>query len=150
MKVISDINIICINQKTKEVYNDKNICVDCKKNPYNFYTEWRILSMLNGNWHQITPINRTYGVYNDDFFELITSKNKCYISIDNDTSFNTDFVYDLIRFYLNVSLIHKICMLFRLNYQKEQKIKGVIKLKDFMKRLENNKILFDSAYIIGL
>ena len=33
-------------------------------------------------------------------------------------------------------------------YQKNQKIKGVIKLKEFLKKLSNNQILFDTAYII--
>ena len=36
----------------------------------------------------------------------------------------------------------------RLNYNKKHKIKGVIKLNDFLKKLNNNKILFDTAYII--
>lgn len=149
MNVISDINIICINQKSKTIYNKKNIDEYCKRNPCNIYgDEWKILSMIKGYWHQITPINRKYGIYNEEFFDLVTIKNKCYVSIDNNTIFNISFVHDLLKFYLDVSPIHKICLLFRLNFQKKQKIQGVIKLKDFMKKLESNKVLFDSVYII--
>ncbi len=152
MKVISDINIICVNQKVREIYNDKNILVKCKKNPCKFYgDEWKILTMLNGYWHQIVPINRElYSKYDDEFFNLIAIKNQCYISIDNNTYFNVNFVYDLLKFYLHNTPTNTICVLFRLNFQKKHKIKGIIKFKDFIRQLENNKILFDTAYIIKL
>ncbi len=71
MSVISDINIICINQKSKTIYNNNNIVVNCKKNPCNVYgDEWRILSMIKRYWYQITPINRKYGIYNEEFLTL--------------------------------------------------------------------------------
>jgi hypothetical protein len=108
-----------------------------------------ILSALKGNWHQITPRKRDFGKYDDEFFNLFCKKNKCYISIDEE-KYNRNLIYNIIEFYLKQSSINKICFLIRLNYQKEQKINGVIKYKDFIKKLENKKILFDTTYIIEL
>lgn len=149
MNVIADINIVCIEQRKKELFIDDLVNIVCKKNPYTFYTEWEILSNLRGYWYQISPKKRDYGVYDNEFFGLHTKKNKCFVSID-DERYSVEFVKKIIEFYLNKSNIHKICFLIRLNYQTKNKIIGVIRYKDFIKKLENKKIFFDTAYIIEL
>lgn len=149
MNVIADINIICIGQKEKKCYNHDLINIECHKNPYCFYSEWEILSSIRGNWYQITPIKRDYGVYNDEFFPLLQNKNKSYLYLKDDKP-NIDFLVNLIIFYLNESPLRKIYFMVRLNWKKEQKIIGVLKFKEFINKLENNKVLFDTAYIIEL
>ena len=149
MTVISDINLICIEQKVKkdkEFANDF-IDVECKKNPHCYYFEWEILSSIRGMWYQITPKARDLGVYSNEFFDLYYNRHKSYVVV-NETKVNIDFIQNLLEFYLNESPINKVCLMIRLDYQKNQKIKGVIKIKEFLKKLSNNQILFDTAYII--
>lgn len=150
MKVISDINIICIEEKTKKDYIDDFLRVESKKNPYCYYVnEWEILSAIRGNWYQIIPECRQSGVYSKEFFDIRTNKNKCYVVLDKEYG-NIDFIKSILLFYLNNSPINKIIFLARLNYQKKQKIKGVIKLHEFLNKITNSQILFDTAYIIEI
>lgn len=150
MKVISDINIICINEKTKREYVNDFINVESKKASYCYYSnEWEILSAINGNWYQITPKLRKLGIYSKEFFDINTNRNKFYVVLDED-GISIDFIKKMLFFYLNNSPINKIVFLIRLDYQKKQKIKGVMKLNEFLNKISNNQILFDTAYIIEI
>jgi hypothetical protein len=150
MNVISDINIICIEEKTKKEYIHDFIKVISKKNPYCYYSnEWEILSSIRGNWYQIVPECRRLGVYSKEFFDIYTNKNMCYVVLEKEY-INIDFIKNMLLFYLNNSPINKIVFLIRLNYQKKRRIKGIIKLHEFLNKISNNQILFDTAYIIEM
>ena len=54
----------------------------------------------------------------------------------------------MINYYLESSPINQIGVLIRLFYTKKEKVKGILTKKDFIEKLYNNKIRFDTLYII--
>ncbi|MDE6408510.1 MAG: hypothetical protein K2K48_00165 [Anaeroplasmataceae bacterium] len=155
MSVIADLNIICLDERNKTIIDEDTFSVVCRRNPTkSFYgASWDTLSMLKGNWYQITPIKRDYGMYNDEFFDLYFVNKKAsrahgnyYVVVNCDIN----IIYNALKKLIDASPIKKICVLFRLDYQKKQKISGVLKFNNFFSKLKNNKILFDMAYIVEL
>ena len=120
MKVISEINIICIEEKNKKNFVCDFIEVKKRKTPYCYYQEWGILSSIRGNWYQITPESRKFGEYPNEFFYLHTNKHKCYVVLDKEYT-NIDFIKRMLLFYLNNSPINKIIFFGKITLSKKTK-----------------------------
>lgn len=148
--VISDLNIICIGQSYPNVYQSDLLSISyCKnkaiKGNTGFYLDdWQVIRYIKGFWYYIIPRKREECNYDDEFFDY--SSNKVIISKSKIKFINE--IERMINYYLESSPINQIGVLIRLFYTKKEKVKGILTKKDFIEKLYNNKIRFDTLYII--
>ncbi|QVK18449.1 hypothetical protein KHQ81_01660 [Mycoplasmatota bacterium] len=151
--VISDLNIICLRQNEKQMFNNSKVGIDVldlKNTEKSFYGDhWKLLTALQGIWYFIYPLDelKEYD-YEHGFFNIEPSKKtkfKYYISLCN---MNKELLSSLLDFYLSCSPIKQVCFLVRLDWNPENIICGTIRKKDFLRKLDQGKLLFNKAYIL--
>lgn len=162
--VISDFNIICIQQEKAKIYQKDGIGCDYIKNidvSKGFYADkWQLLNSLKGIWYSFYPMEREEaGNYNDEFFDLELDENsnqiifsdsfnkKKYILICEEKYMN--LIKDIISFYLDASPVGYICLLFRIEGDENNAILGPLSKSEFFNKLQNKDLRFNIAYIIS-
>lgn len=152
--VISDLNIICLRQKEKQIFENPKVGVDSydlKGSEQNLYGDhWKLLTALQGYWYSLYPIKPEAKEYDyaNGFFNIKPSRKskvKFHVSL---SSMNMELLSEVLGYYLCCSPIKQICFLARLDWEQENIICGAIKKKDFLKRLNDGKLFFNEAYII--
>ena len=163
--VISDFNLICLGQKRAVKCKGDNIAVDsfnCNRRRNRIdkdstYGQWSILTHLYGVWYNIYPkVGNEYD-YEKGFFDLLIkekeSNQKC-DCLNEKNSFlscanlSCDKLNEIIDFYIDLSPLNKICVMFGLN-RDEEAIVGVMTINEFLRKLQNNEISFDVTYVIS-
>lgn len=140
--VISDFNVICLNQSTAKIIGYQGIGTDIVSDGYGEH--WKTLKGAQGIWYQFYPNERVIAKqYNDEFFDLSVINNIYHlILLDNHRKDIKAIVTD----YLALSPIHEIIVLFRLDeYMESDKITK-ISFADFIERLDVGDILFNRIY----
>ena len=102
--VISDFNIVCLNQHVAQTINYKDIGTDIVSNGYGKH--WKVLKKSRGVWYQFYPNERNITKqYNDEFFDLSIVDNIYYlVLLDN----HGKDVRDIVETYLSFSPINEI------------------------------------------
>ncbi len=142
--VISDFNIICLNQSIPTLIPHNGIGIDIIS-PHNGYGHhWKALKKSKGVWYQLFPLEREItGQYNDEFFDLII-QNTDYQAIAL-KKYRVD-LKEFVDEYLTLSPIHEILVLIRLDEHGESKKIARMKFTDFTKNLDTGKLLFNKIY----
>ena len=143
--VISDFNIVCLNQHVAQTINYKDIGTDIVSNGYGKH--WKVLKKSCGIWYQFYPNERNITKqYNDEFFDLSIVDNIYYlVLLDN----HGKDVKDIVETYLSFSPINEIIVLFRLDeYMESDKITK-LSVVDFIENLNNGSLQFNKIYKVN-
>lgn len=161
--VVSDLNIICFNQKNAEYSANERIKCDAIdiniKTPVT-YSGWNILQGFKGIWYDVYPKDRIAEnyQYDNEFFDIVCIKDT-YIDTLNALKvkgnklicikkFKQDLI-DLIKFYLKKSPIKRICFMARVQDEEVEAVLGTLKKDEFFSKLLNNELRFNVAYIVS-
>lgn len=161
--VISDFNIICVNQQNAEYFDCEVIKCDAVninlKTP-NTYANWNILQGFKGIWYDIYPIarNKDNYQYDDEFFDLsykkdvyddkiiaLQKKKNQLICIEK----FRESIISIIDFYLKKSPIKRICFMVRVQDEEVEAILGTLSRKEFISKLKTKELRYNVAYIIS-
>ena len=141
--VISDFNIVCLNQFDPKLITREGISIDIIDSHSGYGRHWKVLKS-KGVWYQFYPIERDLTrQYNDEFFDLII-ENTNYQAIAL-KKYDAD-LKEIIDSYLSFSPIHEILVLIRLDEYGESKKITKMKAKDFKINLDTGKLLFNRIY----
>lgn len=147
---VSDLNIISLGQKKKASCQTPHVGTDVLKTSRVaclYGDKWSVLSTFKGYLYYLYPVNNKGEYdYSHGFFSLKSENNKKHIILSD---LNADELEKIIDFYIQQSPIKKICLLARLDWSKNNVIKGTLSKSSFMKDLKNGKILFNTLYIIS-
>lgn len=148
--VVSDFNIICLNQQKKKIFNIPGLrtVAVMTSNINNLYGDkWSFLSSLSGFMYNIFPIdNKKEYDYTRGLFDLEIRCNTKFMIPEYDSLKNIIYFIDK---YIELSPINMICVLNRLDWGTENTITGTVGRDLFLKKLQSNQLAFNTAYIVG-
>lgn len=152
--IISDFNLLCLGSSKIESLNLDEINYEVFKNyskTDNAYgNNWLVMNAFKGMWYSFYPKAREFGDYNNEFFDLEARMTPCskkeeYFLICEER-FKTE-ILKLINYFMEVSPIQRICILFRIENKETSKI-CCYKEKNFIKNLCSGKLKFNTIYFI--
>lgn len=150
--VIADFNIFCLNQRIQKKYIiNSTIKADGFKikNISKLYygDKWPILGAWRGFGYNLYPIDKSGRYdYSRGFFDLFVEDNKKYLILSD---LSTEEFAKIIDFYIQQSPIKKICVFVRLDWDNENTVLGTFKKEEFLKKLKQQELLFNTAYLVG-
>lgn len=141
--VISDFNIVCLKQPVPELIIQNGIGIDVISDKNGYDRHWKILKKSDGIWYQFFPIEREFGLYNDEFFDL-NIQDMSYMA----TALKNHIVdlKKIINNYLAISPIHELLVLIRLDEFGESEKIIDISAENFITSLDSSKLLFNHIY----
>lgn len=144
--VVSDLNIICVGQKTAVPLTYDDIGIDILEDHNGYGHHWMKLKQCSGIWYQVYPLEEiTTRQYDDEFFD-------CKFCVD----FNFVIAYKkhladieaIIKTYIALSPIEEVLLLIRLDEDGESETENAVCFAEFTDRLRAGKILFNTIYRI--
>lgn len=149
--VVADFNIFCLDQREQKKYINPKLKVEGFKikNISKLYygDRWSILSSFQGCGYNLYPVDKLGKYdYSRGFFDLLIKNNKKYVVLSD---LQMKEFAEIIHFYIQYSPIKKICILIRLDWDNENSILGTFKEEEFLKKLNQQELLFNVAYIVG-
>ena len=148
--VTADLNIICLGQRRskriRNVQSGNKICVESynrngKSPPCIYAEEFPVTHQLRGIWYRIWP-NRD--VTYQPFFDLASKGDNHYILISG----HSHDLEEIMQYYLELSPIHMICVLVRLQYETAEHIHDACTLTHYFEKLRRGEIRFNESYIL--
>ena len=169
MAILSDFNIICLNQEKPEFIEDNTIQYEvCNLNTDEIYhlisnhpplyPQWDIFKSFKGIWYYIFPSTWREDTYttSQDFFNY-NFKNMDYSNIVNALKSRHDGmkwsknrkedIKKIIDFYLEKSPIKRIFIMCRIGIDKEA-IVGTMTKREFFSKMNRGELRFNVAYIV--
>lgn len=160
--VVSDFNLICLNEKQVELLSLEGIEYEKISNNFtrrNFYgKKWRFLHALKGVWYRVFPKEEiTTARYDDEFFDLIIKENneKNLLDIFNTKNYYVkcedkyaDSIKRIVEFYLECSPTHQVCVLFRIEGNETDAVVGSFSPNEFFILLDTQQVKFNVIYLI--
>lgn len=147
--VIADFYIMCLSQIKKNIIETSDILISSHSIPVKskkiLKDECVFAQSLSGIWYSFEPKAREVGDYSAEWFDL-EIKNNQYILVVNEK--DKEKVLEMINQYIEFSPIKHIGILFRLQNEKKEKVKGIIQKKQFLKMLLQKKIRYNCLYIV--
>lgn len=147
--VIADFYIMCLSQIKKNIIETSGVLISSHSIPVKsrkiLADECFFAQSLSGIWYSFEPKEREAGDYSAEWFDL-ESRNNQYILVVNEK--DKEKVLDIINQYIEFSPIKYIGILFRLQDKKEEKVRGVIRKKQFIEMLLQKKIRYNCLYIV--
>ena len=147
--VIADFYIMCLSQIKKNIIETSDILISSYSIPVKskkiLKDECVFAQSLSGIWYSFEPKAREVGDYTAEWFDL-EIKNNQYILVVNEK--DKEKVLEMINQYIEFSPIKHIGILFRLQNEKKEKVKGIIQKKQFLKMLLQKKIRYNCLYIV--
>ena len=147
--VVADLNIVCLSQKHKKLYRLDGLGTDIVKASEIsklYGTKWSILSAYQGYLYSIYPVDEMQSYdYSKGLFDLDIRDGIKY-AIYSDISPNK--IAGVLNHYIEASPIKAICVLIRLDWDNENRIIGTISKEQFLEKLQNREIMFNTAYIV--
>ena len=107
-------------------------------------THWKVLNKSAGIWYQFYPSERIITKqFNDEFFDLHIRHGVYYLTlIDKYREIVSKIVFD----YLEISPIHELLVLFRLDEDMETDTVEIIRIDGFVNKLNMGELLFNKIY----
>lgn len=147
--VISDFYIMCLLQSKRQIIDDPSLIVtSCSipvKSKQVLPGESRFAQNLKGIWYSFEPKERIVGDYSAEWFDLEIRNNRCFV-VANENS--KEKIVEIINQYIEFSPIKYVGVLFRLQGRQSERINGVLKKQQFLKILLQNKIRYNTLYIV--
>lgn len=142
--VISDFNIICLEQSAPKLITYGGIGVDVIASKDGYGCHWMVLNNSNGVWYQFYPLEREKtGRYDDEFFDL-TVINTNYMAVPYDNHLAA--LKKIVNSYLSLSPVHEILVLIRLDEHGESNDISEITAENFASYLSAGKLQFNKIY----
>ena len=143
--VISDLNIICLEQIKPHIFNENSVSIDIVDRTEGAYNpEWQYLKDLNGVWYSVYPRNRLgLRTYNDEFFDL-GSRLETTFYIDINEKYK-DTLISIFEFYVSESPVHEVDIMIWLDGD-EKMPRICCSFDRFIELLVNGKLLFGVLY----
>lgn len=142
--VISDFNIICLEQSAPQLITYGGIGVDVIASKDGYGCHWTALNDSNGIWYQFYPLEREKtGQYNDEFFDLtIVDTDYMAVPLNNHLA----ELKKTVDSYLSLSPVHEILVLIRLDeYGESNDIHGIT-AENFASCLSAGRLQFNKIY----
>ncbi len=162
--VIADFNIVCLNQKHEDIFdNDVIKCDSTNLNKGKIYTYvgWDFLKCLKGYLYEIYPKARddaNYG-YDQEFFDFnhidkeyddkitaLCEKRGQLLCVKK----SEEDVIKIVDYYLDKSPVNRICFMVRIQDKEEEAVLGTMSRNEFVSRLKDGDLRFNVAYIVSL
>lgn len=144
--VISDLNIICINQTAPYYIKKDGIGIDIVTRHDGYGKHWKRFRKSTGIWYQFYPTERlNKNQYEDEFFDLIINNNDWYAVVYKKYSM---MIVDIVNTYLALSPTHDLLFLIRIDEHGESLKTKIIDSKHFEYDLKNGQLKFNTVYHI--
>lgn len=147
--IIGDFFIMCLEQKSASISPICSCSVSAQKIPIKKYPiladEHLFAQHLRGIWYSFEPLERDVGDYTKEWFDLEIVNNQYRVSLIEEYKMK---VINIIEEYVKLSPIKHIGVIFRIQASHKDHIKGVIKSREFIKMLQENRVRYNCLYII--
>ena len=150
-----DFNIICVGARKPMIYNNAIYMIDimnknCNKSVKCYIENWDIINRIQGIWYELWSSENQY----DDIIKTTWKlQNACDEDIHGYQLYidETDrrLLYEVFDFYVQLSPIKKIIVLFRHQGYEMESLKSCMTIKAFLDKLINKEIYGNIAYIIS-
>lgn len=142
--VISDLNLLCINQKKPVLIQYDGIGIDFLTDHNGYGEHWDVLKKCDGMWYQLYPIeSNSSRKYSDEFFDCRFCGEIYFVEVRQKY---LSPIVSAIKAYLALSPIGEILLLIRLDEHGESKNVSNISFAAFAKKLKHNQICFNTIY----
>ncbi len=146
--VVSDLNIICLEQSNPYVQEYDGISIDVVDRAEGAYSPgWQILKAVKGIWYSVYPCNYLgLRTYKNEFFDLGNRFGRTfYVEVMNEYK---EEIISIVKFYLSESPVHKVDAMIWLDG--DEKMPSICCSYDqFKELLINGKLFFGVLYHIS-